>query len=109
MPRQKSTNYLEPDSLSYNFNGVTSISSIVIVAAFRSRDVRIFLLCLQLFSGRGMTTRVGAGRYDKIKIIKIYIYMKIYIQISFGKNVFRISQKKQKTTKNSFSKKQRNT
>ena len=42
MPRQKLTNYLEPDSFSYNFNRVTSTSSIVIVAAFRSRDIRIY-------------------------------------------------------------------
>ena len=49
-----------------------------------------------------MIIRVGAGRYDIIKIIKIYI-QNIY-KLHLIKIIFRISQKKTKTTKNSFSK-----
>ena len=49
-----------------------------------------------------MIIRVGAGRYDKIELIKIYI-QNIY-KFHCIKMFFRISQKKTKTTKNSFSK-----
>ena len=44
-----------------------------------------------------MIIRVGAGRYDKIKIIKIYI-QNIY-KFHLIKMFFRISQKKQKQQK----------